>query len=316
MKNPTEKKTRTPDGVLDTLRTHPGYLAMRSISRFETVRSAVVAVQKAVRHPVGDYLQTLAGQRSTIFEAADPEAIAAGLDRDGYAPGLVLPAGVVEQLLSFANTHRCFVDRNPRLGFMSADADQARSRLGRKFLLAQYFNVAVESPLVDALTRDPVLLSIAARYLGSAPALVGVNLFWSYPASVSADQRSYAAQMFHYDLDDFKFLKFFFYLTDVDSESGPHVIVRASHRRKRHSSLVDRLKVRRYSDDEIEKAYGRENVVTITGPAGTGFAEDTLCIHKGLSPVSRDRLILQIQYALNDWGMQHDVKDESSLSMI
>jgi hypothetical protein len=122
--------------------------------------------------------------------------------------------------------------------------------------------------------------------------------------------------MFHYDLDDFKFIKFFFYLTDVDAGSGPHVAVRTSHLRRRVARFGDRLKVRRYSDDEVIGLYGRDQIVSITGPAGMGFAEDTICIHKGQTPVSRERLILQFQYALNDWGNQHDERDESELVVI
>jgi hypothetical protein len=63
-------------------------------------------------------------------------------------------------------------------------------------------------------------------------------------------------------------------------------------------------------------ADGPDNIVTITGPAGTGFAEDTLCIHKGQSPTARERLILQFQYAFNDWGIQHDDRDPAEFRMI
>ena len=265
------------------MREHPGYLMMRSVSRFESVRGAMVALQKAWRPSVHRYLRTLAPHHSRFFNSVDSAAIASGVDRDGFAFGLTLPADTVAQLMNFARTHRCFVDRNPELGFMPTEVEQARAKLGRNFLLAQYFNLRDEAPLIAELARDPVLLSIAARYLQSPPTLAGVNLFWSYPASVSEDQRSYAAQKFHYDLDDFKFLKFFLLPHRRRRELESHVIVRASHRSKRHSSLADRLKVRRYSDEEISSTYGAENIVTIMGPAGTGFAEDTLCIHKGQS---------------------------------
>jgi hypothetical protein len=316
MKTNTARARRAPNGKLGVLRDYPGYSLMRLVSRFESVRDAVVGVQKALRPSVENYLQTISGSCSRFFGEIDAAGMASSVERDGFAFGLKLPAETVAELRQFARTHRCFVDRNPDLGFFPEKLDQTRAKLGRHFLLAQYFNLRDEAPLIAELARDPVLLAVAARYLGSAPALVGVNLFWSYPASVSVEQRSYAAQMFHYDLDDFKFLKFFFYLTDVDESSGPHVIVRASHRSKRHASLIDRLKVRRYSDEEIRAAYGTDNIVTITGPAGTGFAEDTLCIHKGLAPVTRERLILQFQYAFNDWGIQHDDRDPAELKMI
>ena len=117
-------------------------------------------------------------------------------------------------------------------------------------------------------------------------------------------------------MDDFKFVKFFFYLTDVNATSGPHVIVRGSHRVKHHASIADALRVRRYTDEEVASAFEPDKIVSITGQAGTGFAEDTLCIHKGETPTKHARLLLQLQYALNDFGIQHDEFDESRLAMI
>lgn len=310
------KSGRKFRNVLGTFAQHPGFVLMRTVARIDFVRNLAVALQRSVRGSLSDYLQALEHRRSPFFEGVDTAAIAATIDRDGFAFGLTLPKATIEALVDFALANPCFIDRNPALGFFPAQIEQARAKFGRKFLLAQYFNLRTRSPLVEQLSRDPVLLGIAARYLRTPPTLVGVNLFWSYPAALSAIQHSYAAQMFHYDLDDFKFIKFFFYLSDVDASAGPHIAVRASHRSKRRMGFRDLFRVRRYSDAEVLAAYGQERVVCITGPAGTGFAEDTLCIHKGEAPTMRERLILQVQYALNDWGVQHDDRHESELAMI
>jgi hypothetical protein len=310
------KDSRAIASAWRTLRRYPGYFLMRSVARVDFVRNAVAGLQTLTRGSLSGYLGTLARERSPFFADADPASIADGLDRDGFAFGLTLPRKTVDMIVDFARSNPCFVDRDPALGFLPAQIEQAREKLGRKFLLAQYFNLRTHLPVVAQLSQDPVLLGIAARYLRTPPTLVGVNLFWSYPAALSGDRHSYAAQMFHYDLDDFRFMKFFFYLLDVDSTTGPHVVVRATHRNKRHAAFGDRFKVRRYSDAEIVAAYGEQRVVSITGPAGMGFAEDTRCIHKGQTPTTRERLILQFQYALNDWGIQHDDRDESELVMI
>jgi len=299
-----------------TLRRYPGYFLMRSVARFDSVRNAVARLQSLTRGSLTQYLRALEPERSHFFANVDPAEIADRLERDGFAFGLTLPRDTVTSIVDFARSNPCYVDRDPALGFLPAHLDQVREKLGRKFLLAQYFNLRSRLPVVALLARDPVLLGIAARYLRTPPTLVGVNLFWSYPAALSHDHHSYAAQMFHYDLDDFRFMKFFFYLSDVDLTAGPHVAVRATHRDRQHFRFGDRLKVRRYSDSEILAAYGKERVVAITGPAGMGFVEDTLCIHKGQTPTARERLILQFQYALNDWGIQHDDRDESELAMI
>jgi hypothetical protein len=302
--------------ALQTLWTHPGFFLMRSIARFDYVRTATVRAQCAMRGSIDGYLRELGGSRSEYFPDADPRSMAAAVERDGLAFGLKLPSAAVTELLEFARVNPCWIDRDRKLGFPPDRIEEARQRLGRRFLLAQYMNVRQRSPLVARLTKDPVLLEIAARYLGAQPRLVGVNLWWSYPEEADAAARHFAAQMFHFDLDDFKFIKFFFYLTDVDATSGPHVVVRGTHRDKRRASFREQFAVRRYSDDEVIAAYGADAVVSITGPAGTGFAEDTMCIHKGLPPASRSRLALQIQYALNDFGNQNDDVSESALEML
>ena len=302
--------------VARTFAEYPGFVLMRSVARFGVVRDAVVWAQCAMREPVERYLSRLRERPSEFFVHADPEALARAVDRDGFATGLTLPASIVGQILEFARVNYCWADRDPRLGFVPEKLEEARRKLGRSFLLAHYFNVRRSSPLIARLVEDPVLLEVAARYLGTVPKLVGVALWWSFPEQADSSSRSRAAQMFHFDLDDFKFIKFFFYLTDVDSTAGPHVIVRATHRDKRSLRCGDALRVRRYTDEEVETTYGKERVVSITGPAGLGFVEDTLCIHKGTPPLSRRRLLFQVQYALNDFGNQHDNIDPSKLSII
>jgi hypothetical protein len=76
------------------------------------------------------------------------------------------------------------------------------------------------------------------------------------------------------------------------------------------------LLYRRIPDQDVIDFYGRESVVAMCGKAGTGFAEDTYCVHKGTPPRSKDRLILQLQFALNDYGLQHDIKDPALLQRL
>lgn len=296
---------------------YPGFTLMRSIARFDTVRRAAVRTQVTLREPLERYVNRLRTRRSEFFANLDPQTTAATLERDGFALGLVLPSEVVRELVDFANANHCWADRDPNLGFSPASIEEARRKIGRRFLLAHYFNVRRRCQVATQLSEDPILLEIAARYLGTAPKLVGTALWWSYPEQADARSRNRAAQMFHFDLDDFKFIKFFFYLTDVDQTAGPHVVVRGTHRNKGHLRRGREVfAVRRYEDEEIEDEYGRERIVAIAGPAGTGFIEDTLCIHKGAPPVQRERLVFQLQYALNDFGNQTDDIDEEKLRLI
>jgi hypothetical protein len=302
--------------VVRTFAKYPGFVLMRSIARFDTIRNLAVHAQRLIRQPLDRYLAQLRDRTSEFFATTDPAALAEALERDGFSLGLSLSAAAVHELVEYARSNPCWADREPAHGFSPGRIEQARQKLGRRFLLAQYFNTRQRCPLIARLVEDPVLLEIAARYLGTVPRLVGVGLWWSYPEEANALARNLAAQMFHFDLDDFKFIKFFFYLTDVDSSAGPHLIVRGTHRDKSPILRGEAMKIRRYSDEEVETAFGKDRIVSIMGPAGTGFAEDTLCIHKGAPPAARARLLLQVQYALNDFRNQNDEFDESRLSLI
>lgn len=70
-------------------------------------------------------------------------------------------------------------------------------------------------------------------------------------------------------------------------------MVRGSHTRKPLTWLIGSA---RKSDAQIASRYTSSDVLTIEGPAGTGFLEDTSCYHKALPPLERMRLLLQIRY--------------------
>jgi hypothetical protein len=146
----------------------------------------------------------------------------------------------------------------------------------------------INCPHILALANSASLLCLGAHYFGCKPTLSALGMRWSFPGT----EASSILQLFHRDTEDWRFLKIFVYLTDVDADSGPHVYVRASH--------VDSgsLRAHSYSDEAVERAYGMDSVINVTGPAGFGFAADTAGIHKGAVPLRRNRCMLQFQYSL------------------
>jgi hypothetical protein len=60
----------------------------------------------------------------------------------------------------------------------------------------------------------------------------------------------------------------------------------------------------------------RTEIVTFTGPASAGFAEDTIRMHKDHSPTAMHQLVLQNHNAAYDWGAKLDEMDESDLVML
>lgn len=143
-------------------------------------------------------------------------------------------------------------------------------------------------PHVLDLINHPQLIRMAADYLGCVPTVSGLRIDWSAPSDGSPAY----VQQYHRDHDDWRFLKLFVYLTDVDDDAGPHEFVKTSHR---HSG---RLTNRPYAESDVEDKYGRQQMLRVTGPRGTSFLADTWGIHKGNVPMNRPRLMLQIQYSL------------------
>lgn len=301
------------------LRSQPLYTLMRMMARFASVRSTVVG-SRSLWH-AGRLRRVLqdceARMDASQFNGIDLPTIVRDLREQGVAFGLTLPTAVVDEIRTYAERTPSFADRLEDRGIAPGARAWAEQRLGKPILLAQYFNARSDCPEIARLAEDPALRWIAAQYLQSVPTFVGANLWWTYPVDATPEDRDLHAHRFHRDVDDFRFFKFFFYLTDVAPGEGAHVLVRGSHLRPpAPRGLADRWNIRRYSDDEIAAAYAPEDVLEITGPSGTGFAENTLCVHKGRTPLSSPRLLLQLQFALFDYGNMHDERAPAHLSIL
>src|SRR5690606_25158710 len=138
----------------------------------------------------------------------------ADLDRDGLAFGLTLPPEVVSEIRAYADEATCYADRKPDMGFKLDARAEAEAKIGKPILVAQYLNTTDECNAIRSLSADPLLVSVAANYIGSVPKFLGANLWWTFPVNASEEDRKKHAHMYHRDVDDFRFFKFFFYLTD------------------------------------------------------------------------------------------------------
>jgi hypothetical protein len=291
---------------------------MRSVARFATVRRGVAGARRVAQaKKLRRYLEDCELRMPTsMFRGLDLGKFVSDLEVNGVALGLHLPSSILDEILDFSCRNPCYADREASRGFKLEQRLEAQRNLGKPILLAQYFNTEKQCHAVAQLMRDPVLQAIAGRYLQSVPTLVGANLWWTFAVDALPEDRDRHAHLFHRDVDDFRFFKFFFYLTDVPPGEGAHVCVESSHRNPPEFRARDRWLLRRFSDFEIESKYSAGKILEICGPAGTGFAENTLCIHKGRTPTSKHRLTLHLQFALFDYGNAHDRCDASALSLI
>lgn len=278
---------------------NPCWLLMRYLGRFSLFRQLMLLWSRQISPPSSPFIP-----KNTIFTDADLDLIVKTLRHKGFYVGLSLPKDIVDEILDFSRQTPCYGNRNPKLSFYYCQKDEIQKQVLSPILTGYYFNTAISCRAINQLAQDSVLWEISRRYFQTQPKHIGNQLWWSFAVNVKPEKRYQAAQFFHYDLDDCQFLKFFFYLTDVDQTSGSHVIVQGSHQRK---PFVHQLRRRGYTDHEIEKTYGQENIKTICGGKGLGFVEDPLCFHKGLPPIAKDRLILQIEFAIHDYGMQKDL---------
>lgn len=317
---PTARESQVSrwNDIAASLVLQPGYALMRGAARFASVR-AVVGRSRRFLHGarLHRHLQGCETRlASTAFGGVDRVDFVRRLGEEGLASGLTLPADLIDEIRRFAAGNPCYADRRPDCGFRLADRAAAEGVLGKPILVAQYFNTATHCTAIQRLLADPVLSWIAGAYLGSVPTFVGANLWWTFPVQALQEDRDRHAHLFHRDVDDFRFFKFFFYLTDVRPGDGAHVCVVNSHRRPPMLRPGDRWNLRRYSDAEVEQCFAQDQIVEICGPAGTGFAENTLCVHKALTPTREARLLLQLQFALFDYGVMHDRRPPADLKPI
>jgi hypothetical protein len=165
----------------------------------------------------------------------------------------------------------------------------------------------LKNKTVQSIVFDEGFYAIAQTYLKCIPIQDLTAMWWSAPFTKEAS--SEAAQLYHFDMDRFKFIKFFIYLTDVDSSNGPHCYVRGSHK-----FMPDQIwKDGRIQDAEINKNFSKEDIIEITGKKGSIIAVDTRGLHKGKVLESGERLILQVEYTNSLFGATFESIDISDI---
>ncbi|HET6325080.1 MAG TPA: hypothetical protein VFG04_10295 [Planctomycetaceae bacterium] len=228
------------------------------------------------------------------LSSADVKRIVADIRENGFIrPAERLPAEVCQRLSAFSLRTEATLTPARKEGPSRAVYDPARPIAeGYRFDEA----TVVEQPDIQALMADPSLLAVAQAYLGCLPVLSSVVMLWSTPARLAENAREELAQMYHFDMDRLKWLKFFFYLTEVTSERGPHCFIAKSHRTGRQLPALLARGYVRYPDQELEPYFPAADRIELTGPAGTLFAVDTRGYHKGITPRTGDRLMLQLEF--------------------
>lgn len=283
---------------------------MERLQRFPIVRNRDFLVKRSQKRQQARALPL--DHSKSIMKDLDVERVLAQLKTDGLALNLTLPDSMSDVLMKHAMEAPCCAFANPEHGFLYQDRSKVSAALGRPLLKSDYLNIRKEIPGLREFCEDPKLVDLASRYLGFPAVCIRTRLWWSFAPqneAVATKDLSQAAMLFHFDSADFRFMKFFFYLNDVGPENGPHVFVKGTHKKKK---FMHYLSSNQYTDEEMSQLYGADKVVTITGKAGSGFAEDTFGFHKAEMPQQRDRLVFMIMFSHSDSNWE-DAKGDISM---
>jgi len=154
-------------------------------------------------------------------------------------------------------------------------------------------NDIANSTEIQELIMDPFLIDVARNYLKSEPIFDFPAMWWS--TAFLKEASGEAAQLYHFDLDRIKWLKIFFYITDVNENTGPHCYIEGSHLANTKPKEILKRGYARIPDEDLEKYYSKEKFKTICAPAGAIFAGYTKCLQKGTPLKENFRLVLKIE---------------------
>ncbi|MEZ4743570.1 MAG: phytanoyl-CoA dioxygenase family protein [Bdellovibrionota bacterium] len=219
-----------------------------------------------------------------------------------------LSPSVVEKIVDYANSCEVFPlekDDKGNYNYSStkrllnrADVDSPRFQLDQKDIF--------KSEELCKVIFDPGILAVASNYLKCEPIMDMVAMWWSKPSSSG---ESAAGQMYHFDMDKIKFLKFFFYLTDVDESTGPHCYIENTHKKLPKELKRDG----RFTDEEVENVFQKERIKKLKGLSGSIMAVDTRGLHKGEPLIKGERLIFQVEFCNSMFGKNYDLIPLSSV---
>jgi hypothetical protein len=263
------------------LRPGPGFQPIQAVLYYAQRLVTVPVLRRGISLFLSMVVNALQGNRPARRTDAVSARVLHELKTNGVA--LLAPfaaAGGLETIVDYFRQQQVIGPDGRRVAFAALPEGTPAA--------AYDLQTVVNCPGLLELVNAPEMLRIVEAYLGCKPTLSSLGVRWSLPAvgDVAHFQR------FHRDVDDWRFLKLFVYLTDVDSESGPHCYVCRSHRR------AFSVRAHAYRPGEVEARYGAENLKTIPGPPGTTFLADTLGVHRGGVVRERGRLILQAQYSI------------------
>jgi hypothetical protein len=234
------------------------------------------------------------------YEFLWPKDVATRIKKDGLC---IIRNGIsaeqIKKIRSFAENMPATVEPAPNNGEKHQKFDE-NNVVGEVYRYDG--SKIIDCDEIQKLLCDNMILQSIQEYLGCIPVNSSVNMWWSTNKVLRPDNLAANAQMYHFDMDRIKWVKVFFYLTDVFEGSGEHVFVKGSHRFKSQPNEFLRRGYARISDEDINSHFDKSKIESITGEKGTMFIEDTRGYHKGAPVKNGNRLVLEFEFADSLFG--------------
>jgi len=223
------------------------------------------------------------------------------LDNYGFNSDLILKKkelNLLKNEISLKNSELAFKDKNQNHNSYSnlkidskLDDIVKASKKGKIPHTVLNINLS-KTKILKKIALSNFFKNIAKDYLNSENISIYSQFFISNPFKNNKQSKKDNAQYFHSDLDFRKFFKVFIYFNRVDKNSGPHVFVKYTHKKKKFKHIL----AERLDDNEIIKSYGKQNIITFVKKSGSIIFEDTYGLHKGDYPKTKNRIMLVLIY--------------------
>ena len=189
---------------------------------------------------------------------------------------------------------------------LKSEMDECVALGGDNLNVNDDYYATVEQPMVrcpSAVTIgfSDLIRDFSTEYFQAQPALGTFNLRKSFVNDSDSHAFNKHGNLFyHYDNNSPHFLKFFFYLNDVDMDGGPFTYVAGSHREKFSGWKMSK----RFSDEHIENVYGKDRIKYLTANLGDVIVANTRGIHKGTKTVSKERNMYTVDVVVHPENWQ------------
>ena len=271
----------------------PNRYTRYALGRFYTVRNGYGTLMGFMqRHALCSGLRPASNHVVQMTQTVDK--IVQALEEKSVSLSMTIPEEVCQKLVEMSQQSKLRHD-SCHAPFYYHDIQDHRLPNGKPAILVHVLD-AHSHPLVQDIVGDERVLLALERYMGYRPRKADARIMWSFACPWGDQERIEAGQtiLYHFDAYDYNFVFAFYYLTRVDHTTGAHVMVCGSHGKKPLSWL---LGIAGQSEDVLVARYGVDSLLTLEGPPGYGFLQDSSCYHKALAPISADRFMLIIRYS-------------------